>query len=72
MELPNGDKKTWTMNKTSQRAIAQTFGTNTDLWKDKKIVVFVSEQNVNGTMKKVIYARVPETDSGTPKEEIVG
>jgi len=60
VRLPNNEKRIWTMNKTSQRAVAQTYGINTEKWINKPVTVFVSKQNVTGTMKKVIYARVPE------------
>lgn len=58
--LSNGDKRLWTMNMTSQRAVAQTYGTNTDDWVNKLVKVYVTNQNVRGTMKDVIYARIPE------------
>lgn len=57
--LPNNESKIWTMNKTSQRAVAQTYGLDTKQWIGKPVVVFVTDQNVRGTMKKVIYARIP-------------
>lgn len=58
--LPNGEKRIWTMNKSSQRAVAQTYGIKTEEWINKPVTVYVSKQNVRGTEKKVIYARVPE------------
>ena len=57
--FPNKAKRVWTMNLTSQRAVAKTYGTNTDNWVGKKVVVFTSEENVRGTMRKTIYARTP-------------
>ena len=62
VEFKNGERRLWTMNKTSQRAVATTYGTNTDAWVGKKVIVFVQEQNVRGTMKQVIYARVPAAE----------
>lgn len=59
VQFKNGETRLWTMNKTSQRAVAATYGTNTDKWVGKKVIAFVSEQNVRGKQKKVIYARVP-------------
>lgn len=56
----NGQERIWTMNKTSQRAVATAYGTNTDQWIGKKVTAFTTEQNVRGTMKDVIYARVPQ------------
>ena len=60
VRLPNGKVKVWTMNLTSQRAVAKSYTTDTKLWVDRPVDVFVTSQNVRGTMKKVIYAKVPE------------
>lgn len=60
VELDDGTKRVWTINKTSQRAIAQSYGFNTAYWIGKHFEAFLSTQNVNGRMKDVIYARVPE------------
>ena len=59
VKLPTGKLKTWTMNKTSQKAIAKTYSINTDIWVGKKAVLFTSKQLVHGVMKDVIYAHVP-------------
>lgn len=61
--LPNGDKRIWTMNVTSQRAVAQTYGTNSDNWVGKKAVVYARLQKVGKDDKWVIYARVPKAES---------
>lgn len=58
--FPNGDTRAWTMNMTSQRAVAATYGTNSDNWVGKKVTLFTAEQNVRGTLRKVIYAKVPK------------
>jgi len=58
--LPGGAKRRWTMNVTSQRAVAQAYGTNPQEWFGKKTMVFLMKQNVRGKMKDVIYARIPE------------
>ncbi len=60
IKFPNGAKRKWTMNKTSQQAVATTYGTNTDNWVGKKVIVFTQEENVRGTMRKTIYARTPQ------------
>ena len=57
--LPDGKTKVWTVNKTSQRALATKWGTNTDNWVNKVATLYVVEQPVNKVIKKVIYARVP-------------
>jgi len=59
VKLPNTKNKIWTMNLTSQRAVAKAYGTDTSLWINRPVDVFVTTQNVRGTMKDVIYAKVP-------------
>jgi len=59
VQLPSGDQKLWTVNKTSQRTLASVWGKNTDAWVGKVAKLFTTDQNVRGTMKKVIYARTP-------------
>ena len=49
--------KTWTMNPTSQTTIANILGKNTKAWIGKKAILFLADQNIDGVMKKVIYAR---------------
>lgn len=61
VKFKDGQKRKWTMNMTSQRAVATSYGTKTDAWIGKKVVAFTTAQNVRGTIKKVIYARVPVT-----------
>ena len=65
--LPNGETRKWTMNKTSQRAIAQIYGINTDKWIGQSVEVYVSKQNVRGAEKEVIYARVPKLTTPAPE-----
>ena len=60
VKLPNGENRLWTMNKTSQRAVGKAYGAHTPDWIGKPVNVFVTTQNVMGTMKDVIYAKVPE------------
>lgn len=67
VQLPNSDTRKWTMNKSSQRAVAQIYGINTDLWVGKSVEVYVSKQNVHGQEKYVIYARVPKQPPAAAK-----
>lgn len=62
----NGVERTWTMNSTSQRAVAKAYGTNSDAWVGKRVTVYTSEGNVNGTPKKIIYARTPAPVQAMP------
>ena len=57
--LPDGSKRRWTINQTSQRAVAQAYGKITKEWINKIVTVFTQDENVRGTPRKVIYARVP-------------
>lgn len=67
VSLPSKEIKLWTMNVTSQRAVAQTYGKNTKEWVGKTVKVFVTTQPVGKVMRKVIYARIP---AAVPVEEI--
>lgn len=66
VSLPNKEIKKWTMNLTSQRAVAQGYGKNTDMWVGKPVMVFVQDRDVMGTMRKVIFARIPGGQPAAP------
>jgi len=57
IELTTGDHRTWTMNKTSQRAVAEIYGTETDKWVGQAVELFLMDANVSGKIRKVVYAR---------------
>jgi len=59
VSLPNKEIRRWTMNETSKKAVAQTYGIDTGKWVGKKVTVYTARQNVMGTEKNVIYARIP-------------
>lgn len=59
IELADGNRRVWTMNKTNQRTISRAYGTDTRKWVGKPFELFISVQNINGTMKKVIYVKPP-------------
>jgi len=59
VSLPNKEIRRWTMNPTSQRAVARAYGMEPKEWVGKKVTVFTSKENVRGTMRDVIYARIP-------------
>jgi len=56
VKLPNGQKRIWTMNTTSQRLVASKYGTETKDWVGKKVRVKVVQQAIRGELKNVIYA----------------
>jgi len=55
--LINGDERKWTMNKTSQRAVAEHYGDDSATWVGEAIEIFLMDTNVAGKIKKAIYAR---------------
>lgn len=55
VELPNGEEKTLTMNRTSIRNISKEYGDDTKEWIGKQAVVTIVQQNVRGNLKDVIY-----------------
>lgn len=57
VSLSPKEKRVWTMNKTSQRAVAGLYGTDTKAWVGKTAKLFIAETVISGKMKKVIYAR---------------
>jgi len=53
-----GETYGWMANKTSLRAIVTKFGSESDLWKGKKISLYSMESNVAGEIRDVIYCTV--------------
>ena len=60
VKFKNGETRAWTMNMTSQRAVATAYGSKTEAWVGKKVNLFVQTMNIRGTEKKVVFARVPK------------
>lgn len=58
VDIAPGKKRTWTMNKTSQRAVISKFGEETKTWIGKSCNVVVLDVQVKGEMKKSITAVV--------------
>lgn len=48
---------TWSMNKTTQKAIAKEYGKDTKEWIGKMADIEVLQQNVRGTVRDVVYAK---------------
>lgn len=59
VRLVNGKEKVWTMNATSMRAVAKSYGENSDNWVNKTVIVFKTNMMVGKNEKTVIFARVP-------------
>lgn len=59
--IKSGDiEKQWSMNKTSQRAVASHYGADTAAWVGKSVSLFTNTENVQGEMRRVIYARAKQ------------
>ena len=54
----DGEEMKWMANKTSLRILQAAFGNEAESWIDKEIKLYVTEQMVQGKMKKVVYANV--------------
>ena len=78
VRLPSGEKKIWSMNRTTQRRCIEAWGNETKNWIGKRLRIELKEQNVKGVMKKVIYGfpiadkvtEVPADMSAAKEEEI--
>jgi len=55
VQLANTDKRLWTINETSRKSMVKAIGKETQAWVNKNVKVKVNEQNVMGTMRKVIF-----------------
>ena len=64
--ISKGEKKVWTPNKKSGRALTKVWGDETKNWIGKKFAVNLIKQNVFGEVKDVIYA-VPITEAPVQK-----
>lgn len=53
----------WAMNKTTQKRMIEKYGRETKLWIGKKLKLIKVKQNVQGTMRDVIY--------GIPVQEVI-
>lgn len=60
VQLPDMRTRSWTMNKTSRRAVIRKFGDDTKLWINKEVILVKKSQNVKGKDKEVIYVKGEE------------
>lgn len=67
VKLPNGQAKTWTPNKTTLKKLAEAFGDDADLWSGKRVRLTVTQQNVRGEMRGIIWG---EPTKDTSKAEV--
>ena len=53
--LANNEVKKWPLNNTTMKAFREAWGKDSKKWIGKEATVGISVQNVNGTMRKIIY-----------------
>jgi hypothetical protein len=61
IELSNGEKRAYTMNKTSICNVAKEFGDDSKKWIGQKINFDVVQQKVKGEIKDVVYSHPAKT-----------
>lgn len=57
VRLPNGEKRTWTMNNTTWDKLIDAFGANPQGWIEKKVQLDIQMMNVRGEPKRVLYGK---------------
>jgi len=57
IRLPSGEKRVWTMNKTSQRTVARLYGYDTANWVNKKVTLVTRKVMVGGKEKSAIFVK---------------
>lgn len=57
VKLANGEPRRWTMNKTSQRAVAHIYGIDTKSWIGKMVNLESKNVNVAGKDRKGIFVK---------------
>lgn len=66
VKLPSGETKTWTPNRTTLKELAKTWGDDTDVWTARRVKLNITQQNVRGEMRAIIYGE-PAKDA--PRQE---
>jgi hypothetical protein len=54
VQLPNGDEKTASLNKTSRKILSDSYGLDTEKWKGKKALITKNKMMVGDGMKDVL------------------
>lgn len=61
VQIPDGRKKIWTMNKTTRKKLAKAWGDDSEGWVNKCVKIAITTQMVAGTIRDILW--------GTPTEE---
>lgn len=66
VKLPNGERRTWTMNNTTWDRCVSVFGVDPEKWVGKKVKLDVQMMSVRGEPRKVLFGVpvVPVSQSG--------
>ena len=55
VKLSGGEQKLWSCNVTTWDSLFDTFGEKAEDWIGRRVKIVVKEENVRGTVKKVLY-----------------
>lgn len=69
VQIPDGRKKTWTMNKTTRKKLAKSWGDDSTNWVNRKVRIRISPQNVRGEIKDVIYGEPTDAFAEPPSKQ---
>ena len=69
VQIPDGRKKIWTMNKTTRRQLAKAWGDDSANWINKRVKIRISPQNVRGEIKDVLYGEPSDKIAEVPPEQ---
>lgn len=66
VKIPDGRKKTWTMNKTTRKRLVKAWGDDSEGWINKNVEIKITQQMVAGDMKDVLWG----TPTDKPQHEV--
>jgi uncharacterized FAD-dependent dehydrogenase len=69
VQVPDGRKKTWSMNKTTRKKLAHAWGDDSSNWVNRKVKIQITQQNVRGEIKDVIYGTPTDAFAEPPSKQ---
>ena len=55
VQIPDGRKKTWTMNKTTRKKLVKKWGDNSEGWVNKCVKLTITTQMVAGNLRDILW-----------------
>lgn len=68
--LPDQRKKTWTMNKTTRKKLAQAWGDDSENWVNHKVRITITQQIVRGEQKYILWGSPVEGGPISPFKRV--